>query len=347
MLDKIKKKIDRELGKFILEADRAYSLSQTSPLLFKNIKDFILRDGKRIRPTLFIVGYLGFSKRQTPGLFRSSLATELLHDFLLIHDDIIDKSDTRRGKPSMHAGLNKYLAKYPDLKFNGQDLSIVIGDIIYALAIDAFLSIDEDPKRKEKSLRQFIKATVSTGSGEFIELISGLKPMEKITKADIYKIYDYKTSHYTFSTPLACGAILAGAADKQTQKLIDCGIYLGRAFQIKDDLLGLFNSEKRIGKSILADLQEAKKTLIIWQAYNLSNSKTRSSIKKIMTKKKVNKADLIKIRQIVVESGSLQYANNEVSTLLQKAKNILKGCSIKNKYKQALYLWADKLLKNS
>lgn len=336
MFDKIKNKIDFKLKSFIIETDKLYSLSKISPLLFSGIQEFILRPGKRIRPCLFLIGYMGFSKKRPRGLYESALAMELLHDFMLIHDDIIDKSATRRGKPSMHAVFNKKLSKYSGLKFNGQDLSIVTGDILYAIAIRAFLAIDENPRRKEKSLRQFIKAAASTGVGEFIELTGGLKPLDKTTKADIYNIYDYKTSDYTFSTPLACGAILAGAPDKQIKKLRDCGIYLGRAFQIKDDLSGLFGEEKKIGKSTLSDLQEAKKTLIIWHLYNNSKPGDKKLIRKIFTKKKVIRADILKVRRLAKTAGSLAFAEGEIINFNRKATAILDNCSMNKKYKKVI-----------
>ncbi|MDP2044470.1 MAG: polyprenyl synthetase family protein, partial [Candidatus Omnitrophota bacterium] len=157
MFLKIKSKIEKELRAYANSLDKTYRLSSLSPLLLKSIKEFILRDGKRVRPVLFCIGYLGYAKKvTTPGLYRSALALELLHDFMLVHDDIIDKSSTRRGKPSMHALLNQHLKKYKNIKFSGADLTIVIGDVIYALALDAFCAVKENPVRKERALRKLI-----------------------------------------------------------------------------------------------------------------------------------------------------------------------------------------------
>ena len=342
MLNKIKNKIESQLSKFTLQIDKSYSLGKLSPLLLSSIKDFLLRDGKRIRPILFVIGYLGFAKKQAPNLYTSALAIELLHDFMLVHDDIIDKSDTRRGKPSMHKLLNNYLKRYKNVKFNGQDLAIVVGDVIYAMSIDAFLSINEEPLRKERALRNFLKAAMYTGSGEFIELIGGLTSIKKTTKNDIYKIYDYKTAHYTFACPLSTGAMLAGANDTQVKKLFDYGIYLGRAFQIKDDILGIFGDEKKIGKSTLSDLQEAKQTLIIWYTYNNSNKSTKHLIEQTFAKKRVTKNDLLSIQKAMAGSGALAYAKNEISRFAEKANSLMTSSSIKSKYKNFLCSYAKK-----
>jgi len=343
MFYQIKKKINSQLSEFLQNADKTYSLKAISPLLFKNISDFILRDGKRIRPTLFIIGYLGFSKRKASGLYQSALSVELLHDFFLIHDDIIDKSDTRRGQPSLHKVFDKFLAKHKDIKFNGQDLAIIAGDIVYALAIKSFLLINENSKRKEKALQRFTKAAVHTGCGEFIELLSGIKKIEEISKKDIYKIYDYKTAHYTFASPLSMGAILAGAKQSEIDKLSSFSLYLGRAFQIKDDILSMFFDQKKIGKSSLSDLQEAKKTLLIWYAYNHANKNNKFLIKSILSKKKVTKADLLKIRKITKESGTLDYVQKEIDSLTQKAQTIIKTIKMKTKYRDLLSSYAQGL----
>jgi geranylgeranyl diphosphate synthase, type I len=345
MFLEIKNKIEQELKKYIRGIDRLYSISKISPVLFKNINDFLSRRGKRIRPILFVVGYLGFAKRAASGLYRTAVSLELLHDFMLVHDDIIDKSSTRRGKPSMHEMLNRFLSRYKNIKFNGQDLTIVIGDVLFAMSLNAFLSIKERLDRKEAALKKLIDAAMYTGSGEFIELLSGLKGIDKIKKSDIYKIYDYKTANYTFASPLAIGAILAGAEQSQIGRLFKYGTYLGRAFQIKDDYLGLFGEEKNIGKSTLTDLQEAKKTILIWQAYQNSDRIGRTAIKRILSKRNVTKYDLLKMRKITIESGALDYAKKEIANLIKKAKKLIALSRMRAPYKELLCEYCATILK--
>jgi geranylgeranyl diphosphate synthase type I len=345
MLGKIKNKIEKSLRSYLRDLNKTYSLNKISPLLAEKIKDFVLRPGKRVRPILFVLGYLAFAKKEARGLYQAAISIELLHDFMLIHDDIIDKSDTRRGKPSMHKMLNNYLKDKKNIKFSGEDLSLVLGDIVYASAIKTFLLINEEPQRKEKALKKFIDAAFYTGCGEFIELISGIKNIENITKDDIYKIYDFKTAYYTFAYPLSIGATLAGAKESDINKIFQYGLYLGRAFQIKDDILGIFGNEAKIGKSTLTDLQEAKKTLLIWHAYCHSHPKNQSEIKKILTKRKVNNADLLEVRRILAASGSLDYAQQEISRCIRKAKQLNYSCAMKSKYRNYLACYCRKILK--
>jgi len=339
-----KNRIESELAIYIRQINRLHNLSRLSPVLFSHIKEFISRKGKRIRPILFTVGYLGYAKKPAFGLYRSALSIELLHDFMLIHDDIIDKSDTRRGKPSMHIMLRKYLGKKRDLKFTGEDLAIVIGDVLYAMALDAFLCVKEKPLHKEAALKKLIEAAFSTGCGEFIELLYSAKGIHEIKKEDIYRIYDLKTANYTFASPLAIGATLAGANDKEVKRLFQYGLYLGRAFQIQDDILGIFSEEKEIGKSNLTDLQEAKKTVLIWYAFAHSDSSGKNQIKKILSKKNVDKLDLLKMRGIISKSGALDYARQEINLLLNKAKTLNNSSSMKQGSKKSLYIFSQQML---
>jgi geranylgeranyl diphosphate synthase type I len=340
----IKKRIESQLCRYIRSVNQLYSLNKISPVLYRTIKDFISRKGKRVRPILFVVGYLGFSKKTAPGLYRSAVSIELMHDFMLVHDDIIDKSATRRGKPSMHEVLNRYLGGHKNIKFNGQDLTIVLGDVMYAMSIQAFLSVKEDLQRKERALKKLIDAAMYTGSGEFIELLFGLKGIDKIKESDIYRIYDFKTANYTFASPLAIGAILGGAKSSEVNILFKYGIYLGRAFQIKDDILGLFSDEKEIGKSNLTDLQEAKLTVLVWYAYHHSDKELQSVMRNILSKKNVTTSDLLKMRKIVSGCAALDYAKKEVSRCMMHAQKLISRSRMREPYRSMLTQYAKEIL---
>ncbi|PIQ87694.1 MAG: hypothetical protein COV73_02760 [Candidatus Omnitrophica bacterium CG11_big_fil_rev_8_21_14_0_20_43_6] len=347
MFFKIKNLVEKELHSYVGSINKLYALNKLSFVLFKNIREFICRDGKRVRPILFCIGYLGFSKKPAapPGLYRSALSLELLHDFMLVHDDIIDKSDKRRGKPSLHALLNNTLSRNKEIRFSGQDLAIVAGDVMYAMGLDAFLAVKEKPLRKEAALRKLFRAALYTGSGEFIELLLGIKPIGKITQQDIYKIYDYKTANYTFASPLTMGAELAGAGAGQIEKLRSYGMLLGRAFQIKDDIIGTFGKFKETGKSNLTDIKEAKRTLLVWYAFNHAGRKNKQVIKKIMGNKITRVAELIKMRSIITDTGALAYAQNQIKYLYAQALDKTRGLNMHQKYKQTLNNFSEEILK--
>ncbi|MBI3990946.1 MAG: polyprenyl synthetase family protein, partial [Candidatus Omnitrophica bacterium] len=140
------------------------------------------------------------------------------------------------------------------------------------------------------------------------------------------------------------GATLAGAGEGQIKTLFKYGICLGRAFQIKDDIMGMFGSEKKIGKSIFTDLSEAKKTILIWHAYHNSNTINKLAIKEIFSKKAVDKADLLRMRKIIYDSGTLEYAQKEIDALIKESEVLSKTFLMHPRYQKLLNAYSKELL---
>jgi geranylgeranyl diphosphate synthase type I len=251
---------------------------------------------------------------------------------MLIHDDIIDCSDLRRGKPTMHRLLRQVISSSDPDKL-GTDLAIIAGDIVYAMAIDAFLAMDEEPSRKERALKYFVQTAAFTAMGEFVDTLHGFDKLSNVKEKDVFLNYTLKTARYTFNCPLVTGAILAGAPSREVNLLAQFGILIGQAFQIQDDIIGIFETEKTIGKSILSDLEEQKKTILIVHAYRTLKGPKRSGFLKIFLKPKKTMSDLNAIKKILVESGSLSYALKAVETRALKANAILKRLSMTPQYR--------------
>ena len=332
-------KINAGLKSLFQDANRRYKLGSVSDRLFQDTQEFVLRKGKRIRPLLFILSYKGYTPRKTypeKKLFASAASIELLHDYMLIHDDVIDNSDLRRGKPTLHKIFDQKIRLSDNAKI-GHELAIVAGDILFALALEAFLSIDEDKARKEKALKKLIETAAFTGAGEFIDIVFGHSAIEHFTEKKIFLNYTLKTAKYTFECPLLMGAILAGAHPKELKKLSHLGLAAGQAFQIYDDFLDLFATEKIIGKSILSDLAESKKTLLVFKTYEmLKDKKKKRYFKRILEKKNKTRADLENFRRLVVESGAYDYGLKKMTALQNKAIRLAKELAMKETTRREL-----------
>lgn len=329
----LKPLINSQLKKFVSKSLKSSRISKFAPIIGKNIKEFVCRDGKRIRPIFFLVSYQAFSKtKKLPAnIIKTSLAFELLHDFLLIHDDIIDNSNKRRGKPTIHKLLQNQLRLDAS---NSKNLSIVVGDIVYAMALEAFIHSNDNKKVFNRALSEFLCSTIRTGTGEFIDVINGLSSIKKINQKQIYLNYYLKTSEYTFIAPLLCGAILAGANNSEISKLRLLGKNLGEAFQINDDLIGIFSSSRKIGKSVLSDIIESKKTLPIHFAYKSASKKDKAFINKCMGNSKLKFNDLKKIRNIIVKTNALSKTKNVLYSHIKKANLYLSKLNLSKKDKE-------------
>ena len=335
MIEILKENINRSLERFMDRVKSDYKFHLVNPLLYEGIREFSLRKGKRIRPLLLILSYMGYSgktKRISPSLYNASTCIEMLHNFMLIHDDIIDRSNLRRGKPTLHKLLGKTV-KTTDQKKLGYDLGIIAGDIVYALAIDAFMSIKETPERKDKALRYFIQTAAFTAMGEFIDTVYGVEKLSKVTEADVFLNYTLKTARYTFDCPLVVGALLAGAGKKDISLLSKMGILIGQAFQIQDDIIGIFGSQKNIGKSILSDLAESKKTLLVCHAYKKLRGEKRKVFMHYFNKPRKTYQDLVAVRKIFIDAGSLQYCLLKIQSRFNTTLGILEQLKMSDKYR--------------
>jgi len=334
MLKNIRKQVDKSLAEFITKAKHHHRFNLVAPILYDSIRDFVLREGKRIRPVLFVLSYKGYSRKKprvSPSIYYVSTCVELLHNFMLIHDDIIDRSDLRRGKPTMHKMLTKAAATREPDKL-GHDLSIVAGDIVYALAFDAFLSIQEDRKRKEDALKYFIQTAVLTAMGEFIDTLHGVQRLNKVTERDVFLNYALKTARYTFDCPLVVGAKLAGANRQDIRLLSQLGLAVGEAFQIQDDIIGVFDTQKNIGKSILSDIAESKKTILVCHADKTLTSHARKRFLKHFMRPKKTYRDLVALRRVFVDAGSLSYSVKQIRSRIERSNTIMRKLKMRDKH---------------
>ncbi|MDP8261036.1 MAG: polyprenyl synthetase family protein [Candidatus Kappaea frigidicola] len=344
MLKQIRKKIDEQLKMFLHNDELALSLAKSNLPLYKELSKFVLSNGKRIRPALFVLAYEGLVTKKSKSIYKTAVSFELLHDFFLVHDDIIDRSDLRRGVPSIHKRLSEHLKGSRNTELSGTDLAIISGDILFSLALKAFLSSETYSKNSHKALNKFINCSFYTEIGEYIEMLESIKNITQVKKEDIYKIYKLKTAMYTFSYPLSIGAELACAPAETIKGLFNYGIAIGIAFQIKDDILGLFAHEEKSGKSSLSDLNEAKKTLLIWKAFQTASLKDKKIIQALLGKTKISKQDLDKMRSIVEKTGSLTYAKKEINRYYIKSQKLLSALKMKNAQKQELCIITKNIL---
>ncbi len=327
IVEHILAEVEKSLENFMTQMKDDYRLYLAHPSLYESIREFSLRKGKRLRPLLLILSYQGYlpaGKKVSQSVYNASTCIELLHNFMLIHDDIIDRSDLRRGRPTLHRLLAKTVKTKEQEKL-GSDLAIIAGDIVYALAIDAFLSVQETPDRKERALKYFIQTAAFTAMGEFIDTVQGVEKLEKITEEKVFLNYTLKTARYTFDCPLVTGAILAGADNNNIKQLSELGNLIGQAFQIQDDIIGIFDSEKNIGKSILSDLAESKKTLLVCHAYHHLKGAQRQKFLSYFNKSKKTHKDLTAVRKIFQEAGSLDYCLERINERIITTLRLLDG----------------------
>ena len=336
MFAKYKEQIDKSLEQFFNKRlKKTSSISFSSKEAIKHLMDFNIKKGKRIRPILVVLAYKAFGGKNTKEIIKAAIAVELMQSYLLIHDDVIDRDNLRRGSLTIH---RLYQKKYKSVHI-GNSMAILLGDICSILGSEALLETNFPEKHKLKAINKFNKVMINTCFGQILDIESALSDKPSID--DILKLHNLKTAIYTIEGPLHIGAILAGAKQSELKTLSNYAIPLGQAFQIKDDVLGLFGEEEEIGKPIGSDIKEGKKTLLILKALEGSDNKDRNLIRKCLGNKKTTEKDIERIRQIVIKTGSLAYSEALATKLAEKAKKAILSSNIKKEYKNQLIELAD------
>lgn len=325
-LIQFKKRIDVELEKFLKEKlDEALRVSPEVVPLAEQIYMIVKNGGKRLRPAFMYFAYKGVGGRDEKAILYTSMAVELLHTFALVHDDIIDKSLTRRGLATPHMFFKEMHEKQKwlgDSYHFGISSAILSGDLAHIYA-DQILTNSPFPREDlEKAHQYYDISRIEVVFGQHLDILGGVK--RNFTEKEILHMLEYKSGKYSIERPLHCGAALARAPKIFYRAFSDYGITLGQAFQIQDDILGMFGDEEKTGKSTDSDIKEGKRTLLVIKAYENANIKQKKILDKALGNPKVSAKEVESVRQIVKETGSYQYSKDLARKLIEKAKKGLK-----------------------
>ena len=278
--------------------------------------------GKRLRPALLLLSARYAGRTNSEGAIRLGAVVELLHSATLIHDDVIDSANTRRGRPSANSRW-------------GNHRSVLVGDWLYMLSFQMALE-----ERNFRILDILIDLTQKMVEGELIQL----EKMGRIdvTEEDALRLATYKTA-CLFSGCARLGAVLGGLEDAGEEALAEYGRYAGLAFQLVDDLLDFTASAEQLGKPVLSDLKEGKVTLPLIYAMENGHRDARELVARVLEEKEFDSVRPETIVALVQESGALDRARNLAHEYARRAKACLNGHG-DSEYARALLTLPDFIL---
>lgn len=285
------------------------------------LEDFIQQNqgGKGIRGYMIRLGeeIAGGNAASAAASTAVSVAFEMFQTAILIHDDIIDNAATRRGKPTIHA---------KDPNHYGIARGICIGDYGFFLANQIIATAPDLPAdTKIKILDQFAQIQITTLEGEMLDIIPPALQLDPATDYDAYMaqvmaIYKNKTAWYTLIGPMMLGAMAANATAETIAALTAIAMPLGIAFQIKDDILGIFADEKLLGKPAISDVREKKQTILYGYAYKHATEAQRAQLQAIYGNPTAADDSLFIVQEIFQATGALAYARQQILDLSAAAR---------------------------
>ena len=299
--------------------------------------------GKRIRGAMIKLGEQIASNRSSNNYLPLAVGYEIFQTSILIHDDIIDKSETRRGKPTIHANTademkNRNAAPDAAAEHFGMSKALCIGDYGFFIAYQILSECNAESSVLAKIYKLYSQILSKTCEGEIMDVILPYKNISIPDNYDEYRylvtqIFEYKTAWYTLAGPVMLGAVCGGADGELVDLLKNIAIPLGVAFQIKDDLLGIYSSEEILGKPMFSDIKEKKQTLLYGYAFKNADEHDRELLKRHYGDENAGIENVEIIKRIFETTGAKKYAEDEIRRLTEISGTLIGSAAIPGEYK--------------
>jgi geranylgeranyl diphosphate synthase type I len=288
-----------------------------------------LAGGKRIRPVLLLLGFQAAGGRRLEAVEGPAVALELLHTCALLHDDVIDQAPQRRGRASTHEAFalqHRTAGWLGDADAYGRAVAILLGDLAFTLADERFLTAAVPPDELLEGFRRFTRLREEVMVGQTLDLHAATA---RLTDRDLaLQVATLKSGRYSVARPLELGAVLAGAPEPLVAGLLAFGDPIGRAFQLADDLLGVFGDPASTGKSTSSDLAEGKRTLLIAEAAARLDAAGRAELEAALGTGDLDEARVDRVRELLEDSGAVAAVRAEIDRCSTAADRALAGLEL-------------------
>ena len=299
-----KKGVPREIGPY-LEVNR----------------EFTLRGGKRFRAILVLAGYYLATGRNPRPALPAAAAVEHFQSWMLIHDDIIDHAEERRGGPSVHRELAQAHRRERwegSSEEYGIGIGITLGDLEEPFTVESILATPVAPAARIAALAEYSRMTRLTAFGQLLDIRSEALDPGTVREEDVLAVHRYKSAIYTVVSPLKIGALLGGSSPARLGDLEEFGTNIGIAFQLRDDVLGAGFDAEETGKSS-NDLIEGKRTLLVVKAWERGSEVDRSRLARVLGNAQAMPEDVERARNVIRDTGSLEYSERRIAELYRVA----------------------------
>ncbi|MEV4580874.1 polyprenyl synthetase family protein [Nonomuraea jabiensis] len=332
-------RIDRRLAGF-LETWRAPVDDPDVEAAYQLLTDFVLNGGKRVRPQLCYWGWRGAGGGDGDEIITAAASLELCHAGLLIHDDIMDGSELRRGRATVHRSLAG-LHRGPGSDAFGQAGGILLGTLSLAWSDTMLSSCGVEPHRLRAAHHVFDTMRTEVISGQYLDVLAQLRSGASVDEA--LTVIRFKTAKYTVERPLQIGGALAGASLELLESYSRFGLPLGEAFQLRDDVLGTFGVESETGKSALDDLREGKHTVLVAHAVRRATPAQLTHFKSWHGNPELTEERAEELRQILRDTGALAEVEEMIEDRVREAVTALAAARMEPESARALAVLADQL----
>lgn len=327
--------IDRAIASTLdAQAHTTEALDDVAHELMNPLRESVA-GGKRMRPLLLLASHAAHGDSQQEAAAHVAAALELFQTAALIHDDVLDDSDTRRGVPALHRRVEQVHADQQwdsSSEAFGKAGAVLAGDLALMASQRALnagmLALEADSARMVAQL--FSEMADMVTLGQYADMRAAVQPLSALgnQEADIRAVMRAKTASYTSEGPLALGAALAGASAVVVEEMKRAGLALGHAFQLRDDLLGLVGTPATTGKPTGGDIREGKRTLVLWRAWLGTDDAGRATLAQTVGDRNAADAAVATVLDVIHSTDAFAWAEAEIAETAATARHIFAGLDL-------------------
>jgi len=339
----LRDRVDKALAVFL--AGQRARLVEIDPALAEvsdALEAFVLGGGKRLRPAFAYWGYRGAGGTDADPVVAAVSALELVQASALIHDDLMDRSDTRRGEPAVH---RRFATRHTAQEWRGgaaafgDAAAVLLGDLALVWSDEMLHASGLDPEDLARARPVFDAMRTEVTVGQYLDVLTQATADTSVARAS--KVARFKSAKYTVERPLLMGAALAGAGDEMCRAYAAFGLPLGEAFQLRDDVLGVFGDPAVTGKPAGDDLREGKRTYLVAAAFEAAPAQARDELDAGLGDPGLDDAGVERLRAIIRDSGALARTEERIEALSTEALAALHRTAIEAEARSVLEALAE------
>ncbi|MBU2665622.1 polyprenyl synthetase family protein [Actinoplanes bogorensis] len=336
----LRSRVDKALAAFLGEQrSRLTGIDPALAAVAETLEDFVLGGGKRLRPAFAYWGFRGAGGADSDQIVAAVASLELVQASALIHDDLMDRSDTRRGEPSVH---RRFEARHTESGWRGgaaafgDSAAVLLGDLALVWSDELLHTSGAGAAELTRARPVFDEMRTEVTVGQYLDVLTQATADTSLERAG--KVARFKSAKYTVERPLLLGAALAGASSEIIAAYAAFGLPLGEAFQLRDDVLGVFGDPEVTGKPAGDDLREGKRTYLVAAAFAALGDAEQAELDAGLGDPGL---DVERLRGLIRDSGALAATERRIDDLMAAALTALDGAPIEAEARDVLARLAD------
>jgi len=307
--------VEERLREFLAEAlSAAEAYHPFIRRVYSDMEEFVLRKGKRLASCSNLIAYKGYAGEVDDRILRACVGIELYRHCILVHDDLVDRDGLRRGRKTLH----ELFAQNHDRRL-GEGSAVFVGDLMYALALQALLSADFPPERLGRAVQLLAEGYRRVNESQVLDL---LFEYEEPGVDEWYTMASRRAASL-FETTVLAGAVLGGAPEGDIPVLREAAEHMGYSFDIQDDIIDTFASREQYGRPPGGDIAQGKKPLYLIHALRMADPDRLEALRNLVGKKKIRPRELETLREVIRGSGALEAAKEGSRRHAEAARKLI------------------------